>query len=60
MSAVFSIHETFPRRFHLRNSPAAIRRFPLPFPEDNYMYSVNIERTCPGARIGHGVRLRRR
>ena len=25
------------------NSPAAIRRFPLPFPEDRYMYSVNIE-----------------
>jgi len=31
------------------NSPAAIRRFPLPFPEDRYMYSVNIEEHRPGA-----------
>jgi dimethylamine monooxygenase subunit A len=31
-----------------RNSPAAVRRFPLPFPEDRYMYSVNIEPHAPG------------
>ncbi|MGA8706544.1 MAG: DUF3445 domain-containing protein [Steroidobacteraceae bacterium] len=31
------------------NSPAAIRRFPLPFPEDRYMYSVNIEPHAAGA-----------
>ena len=48
MSAVFSIHETFRGDFTYRNSPAAIRRFPLPFPEDNYMYSVNIEPHLPG------------
>src|SRR5665213_1857564 len=48
MSAVFSIHETFRGDFAYRNSPAAIRRFPLPFPEDNYMYSVNIEPHLPG------------
>src|ERR1700676_2742416 len=34
--------------FSYRNSPHAIRRFPLPFPEDSYMYSVNIEPHLPG------------
>ena len=29
--------------FSFRNSPAAIRRFPFPFIEDSYLYSVNIE-----------------
>jgi len=29
--------------FSFRNSPAAIRRFPFPFTEDSYLYSVNIE-----------------
>ena len=31
-----------------RNTPIAVRRFPLPFPEDRYMYSVNIEPHIPG------------
>lgn len=35
--------ETFRGDFTYRNSPEAIRRFPFPFPEDAYMYSVNIE-----------------
>ena len=48
MSAVFTPDETFRGDFNYRNSPAAIRRFPLPFPEDNYMYSVNIEPHVPG------------
>lgn len=43
MSAVFKPDETFRGDFTYRNSPAAIRRFPLPFPDDTYMYSVNIE-----------------
>ncbi len=43
MSAVFKPDETFRDDFTFRNSPAAIRRFPLPFAEDHYMYSVNIE-----------------
>src|SRR6202041_4035058 len=43
MSAVFKPHETFRDDFPFRNSPQAIRRFPLPFAEDQYMYSVNIE-----------------
>ncbi|MBS0235629.1 MAG: DUF3445 domain-containing protein [Proteobacteria bacterium] len=35
--------ETFRDDFTFSNSPAAIRRFPFPFVEDKYMYSVNIE-----------------
>ena len=41
-------NETFRDDFTFRNSPAAIRRFPFPFPEDDYMYSVNIEPHVPG------------
>jgi hypothetical protein len=48
MSAVFKPDETFRDDFTFRNSPQAIRRFPLPFPEDQYMYSVNIEAHLPG------------
>jgi dimethylamine monooxygenase subunit A len=48
MSAVFKPHETFRDDFSYANSPAAIRRFPLPFYDDNYMYSVNIEPHVPG------------
>jgi hypothetical protein len=51
MSAVFKPDETFRGDFTFRNSAAAIRRFPLPFPEDQYMYSVNIE---PHAAGPHG------
>jgi dimethylamine monooxygenase subunit A len=40
----------FPYRFS--NSPEALKRFPLPFPEDSYMYSVNLE---PHVRVGDGV-----
>lgn len=35
--------ETFRDDFTYSNSPEAIRRFPFPFHEDKYMYSVNIE-----------------
>ncbi len=35
--------ETFRGEFSTRNSDAAILRFPFPFPEDAYMYGVNIE-----------------
>jgi hypothetical protein len=48
MSAAFKPDETFRGDFRYSNSPAAIRRFPLPFPEDNYMYSVNLEPHVPG------------
>jgi hypothetical protein len=50
MSVVFKPDETFRDDFSFRNSPAAIRRFPLPFAEDEYMYSVNIEAHTPGPR----------
>ena len=35
--------ETFRDDYTFRNSREAIRRFPFPFAEDEYMYSVNIE-----------------
>ena len=41
--------ETFRNDFTFRNSPAAIRRFPFPFHEDSYMYSVNMEPHVKGA-----------
>jgi dimethylamine monooxygenase subunit A len=34
--------------FTFRNSPAAVARFPFPFQQDHYAYSVNIERHAPG------------
>src|SRR3984893_7450640 len=51
MNTVFKLHETFRDDFSYRNSPRAIRRFPLPFPEDSYMYSVNIEPHLPGPSV---------
>ena len=53
MSAVFTPDETFRNDFSFRNSPSAIRRFPLPFPEDEYMYSVNIEAHTAGLAGSH-------
>lgn len=35
--------ETFRDDYSFRNSDAAIRRFPFPFWEDKYMYSINLE-----------------
>jgi hypothetical protein len=40
--------ETFRDDFTFYNSPEAIRRFPFPFDQDEYMYSVNIETHTPG------------
>ncbi len=40
--------ETFRGDFTFRNSAKAISRFPFPFPEDSYMYSVNMEPHVPG------------
>ena len=42
--------ETFRGDFTFHNSPAAIARFPFPFPEDSYMYSVNMEPHVAGPR----------
>lgn len=35
--------ETFREDYRYSNSPYGIKRFPFPFAEDQYMYSVNIE-----------------
>ncbi|MDR2678502.1 MAG: DUF3445 domain-containing protein [Zoogloeaceae bacterium] len=40
--------ENYHDQFSFSNSPEAIRRFPFPFPEDHYMYSVNLEPATPG------------
>lgn len=50
MSTVFKRNETFRDDFTFRNSPEAIKRFPFPFAEDRYMYSVNIEPHTKGER----------
>lgn len=39
--------ETFRDSFTYSNSPEAIQRFPFPFPEDDYRYSVNMEPHTP-------------
>ncbi len=43
MTLAFKPDETFRDDYTYRNSPAAIRRFPFPFHQDQYMYSVNME-----------------
>ena len=43
MSVILKPAENYREAFSFRNSEAAIARFPFPFPEDAYMYSVNIE-----------------
>lgn len=43
MQIDFKPDETFRDDFRYANSDQAILRFPFPFPEDTYMYSVNIE-----------------
>ncbi|MGQ0658155.1 MAG: heme-dependent oxidative N-demethylase family protein [Chromatiales bacterium] len=50
-AVAFKPDESFRDSYKYNNSSRAIRRFPFPFPEDSYMYSVNIEphaRTAPG------------
>ncbi|MFT7414384.1 MAG: hypothetical protein ACI9FO_001043, partial [Methylophagaceae bacterium] len=42
MSQTFK-KETFRDDYTFANSAEAIKRFPFPFPEDEYMYSVNME-----------------
>ena len=38
-----AVTEAYRGKFAFRNSDEAILRFPFPYPEDRYMYSVNIE-----------------
>lgn len=46
-------NETFRDDYTFRNSPETIRRFPFPFNEDKYMYSVNMEPHVPAGPLGH-------
>jgi dimethylamine monooxygenase subunit A len=50
MTIAFKTAESFRPPFRYANSPAAIRRFPFPFGEDAFMYSVNVEPHTPGPR----------
>jgi hypothetical protein len=43
MAIAHKTDERFRAPFHYANSDDAILRFPFPFPEDRYMYSVNLE-----------------
>lgn len=43
MTIAFKPDETFRGTYTYRNSPKGIRRFPFPFHQDQYMYSVNME-----------------
>jgi dimethylamine monooxygenase subunit A len=43
MSAVIKPAQTMRGDFTYKNSAEAIKRFPFPYPEDTYMYSVNME-----------------
>lgn len=49
MGLVFK-NGTFRDDFTYSNSPEGIKRFPFPYPEDQYMYSVNMEPHTPGAK----------
>src|SRR5262249_3629660 len=50
MKIAFDPDETFRDNFRYRNSPHAIPRFPFPFAEDTFQYSVNIEPHTAGPR----------
>ena len=43
MTETHASTDVYRGKFAFRNSDEAILRFPFPFPEDRYMYSVNIE-----------------
>lgn len=43
MGTAFKHDESFRDDFRYANSDAAILRFPFPYTDDNYMYSVNLE-----------------
>ena len=46
MSIMFK-NETFRDDYTFANSPEAIKRFPFPFDQDSYMYTVNVESHKP-------------
>lgn len=52
MPTKYKPDESFRDTFRYANSDEAILRFPFPFPEDAYMYSVNIEPHVRGGPTG--------
>lgn len=52
MSIDYKLNESFREDFRYANSDGAILRFPFPFAEDDYMYSVNIEPHVRGGSTG--------
>ena len=52
MPIAYNTDERFREPFRYANSDAAILRFPFPFSEDSYMYSVNIEPHVRGGPTG--------
>lgn len=43
MSGQTHVRDSYRPPFHIENSEETILRFPFPFPEDSYMYSMNVE-----------------
>ena len=43
MTAQASVKDSYRPPYGVTNSPETILRFPFPFPEDSYMYSMNVE-----------------
>lgn len=52
MPMSYKTDESFRDEFNFTNSEEAILRFPFPFPDDSYMYSVNIEPHVRGGPTG--------
>ena len=52
MNIRFKPDETFRGDFSYKNSDEAVLRFPFPFAEDTYMYSVNMEPHVRGRVLG--------
>lgn len=49
MPVTFNAQESYRDDFTFRNSPAAIARFPFPFPADDYRDALNLEPALAGA-----------
>ncbi|THG74036.1 DUF3445 domain-containing protein [Pseudomonas sp. A-1] len=47
MNAIFKQHETYRDDYSYANSRDCVLRLPFPYPEDQYMYSMNVEPHVP-------------
>ena len=52
MNIKFNTDETYRDDYTFANSPETIARAPFPFPDDDYMYSMNLE---PHVSVGDGA-----